>query len=309
MTSHDAPARSTARRLLRLAVVLAVTVAVAPVLGGSAVAAAPSPAAGPIWTMPGNGDLLSAFDRNDYNEQDGAPVQTASPDVPGQQALQITVAGGDQRSEVQPRIPNQHEGDVQYYSYRAYLAPDFPTDAHTWQVVLQWHHASDSGSPPIAIEVRDNRLMLASEGENRQDLGPVQGGESIELVLRIAFSKDPDRGTVDVWNRSDHVLSGYHPPAGTMLDESNYMKLGLYRDTSIDQTGRLWVDDVRVGPSMASVASELQSSPPSEDVNGAPSGSNGGGTSDVIWVAAGMLVLVALFALSTRIRGRGRVRR
>ena len=313
MRTHDAVGRSAVpRRPIALAVVLAALVALAPgVFAGTATAdsSPPSGADRPLWVLPNSGDLLAAFDRNDYNEQDGTPREVPSRSGSGQEALEFSLDGGDERTEVQPRIPMQREGDVQYYSYSAVLADDFPTDVTTWQLLLQWHHNGDSGSPPVAIEVRDNRLVLSAEGEDRQDLGPVRGGDRIDLTMRIAFSRDSDRGTVDVWRDGNRVLRDHRPPGGTLLDQSDYMKLGLYRSDSIDEPGRLWLEDLRIGPSLASVRSEESGSTVTDedDPQSAPSDSDDGMLSTVTWVAGGMLVLVlVLAALLVRSR-RGRV--
>jgi hypothetical protein len=280
--------------------------AVAGAPGDGDPAAPPSAGANPLWALPDDGDLLRAFDRSDYNEQDGVPQQVAAPDEPGRRALQFTLDGGDQRTELEPSISNQREGEVQYYSYVARLAPDFPTDVDTWQVLLQWHHEGDSGSPPIAVEVRGNRLMLAAEGEDLQDLGPARGGETIDLTMRVAFSRDPERGAVDVWRGSDHVMRAYRPEGGTMLDSGNYLKVGLYRDESIDETGRLWLDDLRVGPSMASVRSPdaTTEAQPVEDEDTATPSTPSSTASDVaLWAAGGFLVLVVLAAVTRARRG------
>jgi hypothetical protein len=290
-------ARRTGRhRAVRAVVALVVTLALLPAWAVSAAAGVPSPGDRPQWVLPESGDMLAAFDRSDYNEQDGVPQQVASPDSPSRRALQFTLDGGDQRTELEPSIPNQREGEVQYYKYIARLAPDFPTDVDTWQVLLQWHHEGDSGSPPIALEVRGNRLMIAAEGEDLQDLGPVSGGDQIDLTLRIAFARDPERGTVDVWRGGDHVMRSYRPEGGTMLDAGNYLKVGLYRDESIDETGRLWLDDLRVGPSMESVRSPVSPSgaePVEDEETGAPAASSAS-SDGLMWVAGGLAVVVGL---------------
>ncbi|GLZ48526.1 hypothetical protein Acsp06_47110 [Actinomycetospora sp. NBRC 106375] len=277
-----------------LALGLLVLISAAPALASS-----PTPSNNaPIWVLPPSGNLFSGFSRNDYDEQDGSPQQVRSPDKPGQDAVEFDIPGGAQRSEMQPRIPNQVEGDVQYYTYGALLAPDFPTDTRTWQLILQWHHFADSGSPPVAVEVRDGRLMLAAEGTDLQDLGPVSGGDRVDLTLRIAFSRDPDQGTVDVWRDGRQVLVGYHPPSGTLLDNADYLKVGIYRDTSIDAPGNLWLDELRVGPTLASVQSPGSPSaaiPTESDPTSGPSGGGRGGSSEtILWVAGGLLLVVVL---------------
>jgi hypothetical protein len=324
---HDAVARRATRpgrigrrtgRATRAAV--AVTALLGALLGAGAPVApvAPVAAAAPdapgadraTWELPVAGDVLAAFDRNGYNEQDGAPRQIASPTAPGRQALEFRLDGGDQRTEVQPRVPDQVEGDVWFYTYRGGLARDFPTDTEAWQVVLQWHHTGDSGSPPLALEIKQGRLMVAAEGENLQDLGPVRGGDRLDVTMRVAFSQDPERSAVDVWRDGRPVLEGYRPPAGTMLDGSNYLKVGLYRATAIDEGGRLWVDDLRVGRTMASVsptgtgsatAGEDEDTGADPAVAASPSGTAADRDGDAVtWVAGVLLVAVVLLLVATR---------
>lgn len=313
MRSTPAVTRPTARRwLVSSAATLALALALLLVQGvAPALASSPTPSSDrPIWALPQTGDLLSAFARNDFDEQDGSPEQVTSPDDPSRQAVQFTVPGGGERSEMRPRVPDQTEGTVQYYTYVARLPNEFPTEVDTWQLLLQWHQYGDSGSPPVAVEVRNNRLMLASEGGDLQDLGPLAAGDRIDLTLRIAFSRDPDTGSVDVWRDGNHVLAGYRPPSGTLVDSGNYMKVGIYRDTAVKETGRVWLEDLRAGPTLASVQSPESASSriPAGSDPGTSAGSSGGSSSpssgSLTWVAGALLVVVVgLAALSLRRRG------
>lgn len=317
MTPNDvAPSRPSRTRVraFRVAVALVIALALLPTAGLSALAEtaraeAPAPGDGPLWTLPQDGDLLRAFNRTDYNEQDGTPQQVADPGQGSRQALQFSLEGGDERTELEPRIPQQREGDVQYYSYVARLADDFPTGVNTWQVLLQWHHQGDGGSPPIALQARGNRLMLASEGEDLQDLGPLRGGDQVDVTMRIAFSRDPEQSAVDVWRGPEHVLRDYHPEGGTLLDEADYLKVGLYRDDSIDEAGRLWLEDLRIGPTIASVRSPATSATAAPTEDGSTSSSSPSGTDGPTWVAAGLLGIVVLAVGGVLWAKSGRVRR
>lgn len=314
MTSNESGVRRRApRRLAPVAAVLAVVLGLGPaaLVGAGAAAAAPPPTTErPTFVLPETGDMLEAFSRSEYDEQGGTPLQTASPDVPGQQALRFSLDGGEERTELRLRVDDQTEGDVAYYTYGARLADDFPTDVDNFQVVLQWHQYGSSGSPPIAVEVRGNRVMLASEGENLQDLGPVSGGDRLDLSLRIAFSRDAERGRVDVWRDGRRVLRDFHPPGGTLLDQGNYMKVGLYRATTIQEPATLWVDDLRIGPTLASVrAAGSASETITEDAEpgttpDAPAADPASNT--VTWIAGGLLVVVVLLAAGALRRSRAR---
>lgn len=315
MRNDAAGRRAAPTRSSRLAGVVAATVVLASLvatalLGGvGPAAAAPAPGGDrPIWAMDQN-NLIAGFKRSEYNEQDGSPRQLPAPD--GRPGLQFQLEPGQQRSELEPDTPKQVEGQVQWYTYRSQLASNFPSDVDTWQVILQWHHEGDSGSPPVAVEVRGNRLEVAAEGENFQDLGPVKGGDQINLTLRILFSQDTSKGTVDVWRDGRHAVQGFRPPGGTLLDQSDYLKVGYYRDTGIDQFGRLWLQDLRVGPTLDSVRDDdgpAANIPRGDDpAVTPPAGSADDSSSTLPWIGGALLVVLVIGAavLLARRRRRG----
>lgn len=142
-------------------------------------------------------------------------------------------------------LPREREGDQTWVRYRAQLH-DMPVDTERWQLVLQWHHTGDTGSPPIALEFGRGQLRLAHQGRHHQDLGPVGPDDTLDLVLRVRFSRDPARGQVDVWRDGRPVLAGYHPPGGTLLDTANYLKTGLYRARAITDPGTVALTEFAV---------------------------------------------------------------
>ena len=108
-------------------------------------------------------------------EKGSRPRIVANPDDPDRQAWQFSLGPGGKRSEVLPqgRAAEPRDGDEQYIRYTAQLSDDFPTDTGTWQVILQWHHASPDGSPPLALQVTRGQLMMVSGGDDVQSIGPV----------------------------------------------------------------------------------------------------------------------------------------
>jgi hypothetical protein len=299
------------RRLSRPAVLLLVLAVLGLAAAGPAMAAPPTASDQPTWTMPEQGDLLGAFNRNEYDEQDGAPRTETSPDDSAQQALLFSLDGGDQRSELRPRTPDVNEGDVTFYTYTARLADDFPVDVDRYQILLQWHHYGDSGSPPIALEVRGGRLVVTAEGEDLQDLGTISGGDRVDVTMRIAFSQDPERSRIDVWRDGRAALRGYQPADGTLLDAGNYLKTGLYRSSSLDDGGaRLWLEDLKVGPTLASVRSQGSASEAisENDTADDPAATSSSGSSTALWVAGALLAAVVLLGVLV-LRGRRRVHR
>lgn len=272
--------------------------------------AAPQPGSDrPAWAM-NQEDPFRGFERSDYNEQDGSPRVLPGPD--GRRGMQFQLEPGDQRSELEPDMPNQREGQVQWYTYSAQLAPNFPTAVDTWQVLLQWHHQGDSGSPPIAVEVRGNQLEIAAEGENFQTLGPVRGGDEINLTMRVLHSRDTSKGTVDVWRDGQHALRSFRPPGGTLLDDFNYLKVGYYRDEGIDDFGRLWLHDLRAGPTLNSVRdgddSPAAQVPAEDDPDVTPPAAapSEDSSSALPWIGGGLLLVLVIAGAAVLARRRQR---
>lgn len=292
-----------------------VAVLVGLVAPGPALASSPTPPGGDglLWRADTGGDMLGSFERNDYNEQDGPPRQVSSPSGHGQ-ALQFSLDGGDQRSELLPRVPDGREGDVYYYGYRGQLADDFPVDAQRFQIIMQWHHYGDEGSPPVAIAVQDGQLMITGGDDNRnqayeQPIAPISPGDPIDIIVRIVFSRDPDKGTVDVWSGGRRMVTAFNPPDGTLYDEGDYVKVGLYRSQELSTPASLTLDDVAVGRTRQAVdaamvdqgASSAQGTP---DASVADE-SSGSDTTLRVGLAAGALALIgALVAVVAVVRRR-----
>jgi len=262
------------RRPLRLLVALAALLALAVVAGCSGSprgggtsddAEIGSATGGVLWRSDPTSGVLGSFEATPWNTDDAeAPTAVASPDVPGRTAVAFTVPGGGTRSELEPRFKDFSDGDRYWFGLSIFLPEDFPVDTDTWQVVAQWKNSGD-GSPPLSVKVEGGRFVLdggAGIGEAwQQDLGPARTGRSTDLVIGVLFSDDPDTGRVDVWQDGREVLRAFHPPAGTLYpDEDAYLKIGLYRDSAIEEAGTVYYDDVVVADGRAA-ASGLASAP------------------------------------------------
>ena len=250
--------------------VLLVALAPAATAGTPSAPQAPTPP-DIVWEATSAPDLLGAFQRTEYNEESGAPEVVPSPTT-GRPALQFTVPGGGTRSELLPKVGQQQNGDNLFFGYSGKLADDFPVDADSYQILMQWHHASDEGSPPVAVHVKRGQLVLAGGGNNDHEpfevpIGAARPGMDLNLVVRVFFSKKPEEGSVDVWSGGRHVITDFKPPSGTAYDQYNYLKVGLYRDPSLEGTARVLVNNVVVGTDLPGVQQEV----------GAPSAESGDG--------------------------------
>ena len=202
------------------------------------------------WAMSGG---LSGFQGTPWNVQNAEePTAAPSPNVPGRQAIEFTLPGGGKRSEVQPSSDTFHAGTT-FFGYSVYLAPGFAVNATSWQVIFQLHDGGTNGSPPVALEVGDGQLWFANAGNDHdKSLGPVSAGRDVVVQMRVSFD-GAGKGTVSVWRDGRAVLSDYAPSKGTMVDGSDYLKTGIYRDPSESQPSTLYLNDLRIGPTLASV--------------------------------------------------------
>jgi hypothetical protein len=221
--------------------------------------AAPAPSVPAVQPVVGalfeaaSGSLPRLFDNSGGSglvEGGVLPQIVANPDAPGRQAWQFSLPGGGIRSEVLPQGPGTEpvDGEEQYVRYTARLSDDFPTNTDSWQVILQWHHTSASGSPPLALQVTRGQLVMVSDGVDMQSIGAVRPGDKIDLTMHIKFSQTPGAGAVTVWRNGQPTgVTNWTPARGTMSTAAAYLKMGLYRDPGIGQPGSVLVSDLKIG--------------------------------------------------------------
>ncbi|MCD2196455.1 heparin lyase I family protein [Actinomycetospora endophytica] len=226
----------------------------------------PAPAIAPvvkaIWDSDITAQSLGMFKDTPWNFV-GAKQPTVVPatDLPGQKALKFTMPGGAKRAEIEPNVDNFTEGQDRYIRMTVRLAPGFPTDTDTWQLITQFKNDGD-GSPPLELRIGKGNYILSggadAPGGSKnfdQTIAPAVVGKVTTLVLHVKFSSNKSEGVVDAWVDGQKKVTGFHPPAGTLYSgDFSYWKLGLYRDTSIDQAATYELSDARVGDSYASVA-------------------------------------------------------
>ncbi len=140
----------------------------------------------------------------------------------GAKAAQFTMPAKGTRSEIVPTTAEFTEGQDRWFRFSFYLPANFPTQVTTWQVITQWKNDGD-GSPPLEITVGRGNLNLeggygypGAPKTFAQPLAPPTIGQRTDLILHVFFSRDPSKGTVDVWKNGTQVLAGYKPAGGTL---------------------------------------------------------------------------------------------
>jgi Polysaccharide lyase len=155
--------------------------------------------------------------------------------------------GGGERAEVaRYNLGRVHEGDERWYEFNLKFDAAFPDDNGKFLIVMQWH-PDGNGSPPMALIVSGGQLFLtgsAAVGAPAMLIGDIARGEWVDYVVHAKFSRSAETGWAEVY-RNGALAVPMHARAN-MVDNSNYLKMGLYRDDTASATAVLWVDGLRV---------------------------------------------------------------
>ncbi len=221
--------------------------------------------AGVVW----RGDFETG-DRTQYSaahmvNPDRLQVVT-SPVSQGRYALKTTVRQGDNpinasgnRAEL-AYLSYETEGSEYYYRWRVMFPTDYPS-VRAWQLFTQWHHDGCCGSPPVEFYVYGEEIRLKVNNSGDVWTTRLVRGVWHELVFHVKWSPDPNVGFVELWHNRERVLPRRN--AVTMYaGERNYLKLGLYRNSTITQVGVIYHDGFMQATELADV---LPPPPPPPD--------------------------------------------
>ena len=82
-----------------------------------------------------------------------------------------------------------------------------------------------------------------------------------DFVLHVVWSSNPDLGFIELWYDGQKAIDG--KAVQTLFPGMvNYLKQGLYRDSSISAVGVVYHDGMTVGTTLADVAPQLVPTPP-----------------------------------------------
>jgi hypothetical protein len=120
------------------------------------------------------------------------------------------------------------------------FAADYPS-VRTWQLFTQWHHDGSNGSPPVEFYVYGEEMRLKLNDATDVWTAPLVRGVWHEFVFRVKWSPDPSVGFVELWHNRERALARRN--IATMYPGMrNYLKLGLYRNSTITQQGVVYHD-------------------------------------------------------------------
>lgn len=169
-----------------------------------------------------------------------------SPVAEGRYALKVTVKQGDNpinasgnRNEV-VHWGNETEGTEYYYRWKVMFPTDYPS-VRTWQLFTQWHHDGCCGSPPVEFYAYGDELRLRLTNGADVWTAPMVRGVWNEFVFHVKWSSNPAVGFIELWHNREKALAK-RSLATMYAGAQNYLKLGLYRNNTITQTGVVYHD-------------------------------------------------------------------
>jgi hypothetical protein len=203
----------------------------------------------------------------------------ASPRRQGSFAARFEVRQGDDpinasgnRAELVWSKNPETEGSERWYGWSTLWPEGYPSEK-TWQLFTQWHHSGCCGSPPMELYVNGETIYLRVNASQVVWSEPLVRGKWHDFVMHVKWSSSASVGYVELWYDGKLALPktyGKNLYAG----EVNTMKIGLYRNATIQPVGVLYHDGMRVGTSREEV--ELAVEPPSSPPDPGPVGGSAG---------------------------------
>jgi uncharacterized protein (TIGR03382 family) len=171
-----------------------------------------------------------------------------SPVREGKYALKVTVRQGDNpikasgnRNEL-VYLSHETPGSEFYYKWSTLFPQSFPR-SDKWALFTQWHQEGTSGSPPLEMYVAGDQMKLRVGGSAGKILWtkPLQREHWNDFVLHVKWSSDKKTGFIELYHDGQLAVPKTYM-ATQFSNQSNYLKLGLYRDASIAQEGVVYHD-------------------------------------------------------------------
>jgi polysaccharide lyase-like protein/F5/8 type C domain-containing protein len=180
-----------------------------------------------------------------------------SPVRQGSYAIKVTVRQGDNpisasgnRNEL-VKMTNEKEGDEYFYRWSTMFASDYPS-ANTWQLFTQWHHSGNNGSPPVEFYVNGETIYLRVNGSTVVWSTPLVRGQWQDFIFHVKWSSNASVGFVELYRNGQLVLP--KRSAATLYSgQTNYLKVGLYRNSTIAPVGVVYHDGWMQGRSLQDV--------------------------------------------------------
>ncbi len=191
-----------------------------------------------------------------------------SPVRQGQYSLRAEVIQGDNpinasgnRNEL-VKYDGSVEGAEYYYGWSVLWPSDYPLTP-TWQVFTQWHHPGCCGAPPVRFvlgcsaadcgQPLTDQLFLIVDNQQVWTYGPLTLGVWHSFILHVKWSATPTTGFVELWYDGQLVVPKRFIRTMFNATDTDYMKMGLYRDAATQPTAVLFHDGLVQATTFAEV--------------------------------------------------------
>ena len=134
------------------------------------------------------------------------------------------------------------EGDERIVTWSTMFDPSWQAYPGDWQIFHQWH--TESGSPPLSLNVMGETIYLGSYGYGRTPVGKLERGTWHDFELPVKFSSRAASGYVELLDPAKVVLP--RRPFAALKGGGAYLKMGLYRRPTIAARQVVYHDRVKV---------------------------------------------------------------
>ena len=181
------------------------------------------------------------FETGDTSQWKGAPKDGVTvvrdPVREGKYALRIDGTNAAKKGKLdriefqhQPKPPGTAEGTERYFGWSVYL-PKKLTDANH---SLGYFETRKSWSQLMAFEVKGEDILFTTRVPYKQQWrgkGKMTAGKWHDFALHVLWSRDPEKGFVEVWFDGEKVVP--LTKTATLKDENvAFFQIGLLRETS-----------------------------------------------------------------------------
>jgi len=181
------------------------------------------------------------FETGDTKQWNGAPKDGVTvvkdPVREGKFALRIDGSNAAKKGKLdrielqhQPKPPGTAEGTERYFGWSVYL-PKKLTDANH---SLGYFETRNSWSQLMAFEVKGEDILFTTRVPYKQQWkgkGKMTAGKWHDFALHVLWSRDPEKGFVEVWFDGEKVVP--LAKTATLKDENvAFFQIGLLRETS-----------------------------------------------------------------------------
>lgn len=161
------------------------------------------------------------------------------------------LSSSSRRSELTTSHPEGAGAGVErWYGFSTLIPPAPASVMQAPEILAQWHHVGNAGSPPLSIGTRGGTWEVALFGAPVA-LGAYTPDRWTDWVVRVRWTSATD-GLVELWRDGTPVFSRYG--VRTNYDNAGvYPKLGIYRWTwatnppPTELTRVVFHDELRIG--------------------------------------------------------------